>query len=356
MTRHLLNSRPPAYDRLILIPALLLAMQLPVNASAMQQGNHELDTTKVDPSSLMPPPRAVPLSLLRTGVASVVAAPGEAYSAGGLHRFLFGDLNRDIWRIPFSVPVLRLDKVGGGLTVSELSGGKQTLGLHFIGEDGLHYQFRSMVKEPRRVLPKLLHKTPPGTVSKDQMAAQFPLAPMIVAELVEAVDVLVAKPRVVIMPDDERLGEYRDAFSGRMGWIESRPQEREGDLPGFAGSTKITGTEALYEELRENPSSYVNAPALLRARLIDFLVGDWDRHSDQWRWARFKDGERMRWDPIPRDRDWAFCRIDGVLRPFISFYYPQYEGFAGEYPNVERLAFASMRVDRTLLEIGRAHV
>ena len=25
--------------------------------------------------------------------------------------------------------------------------------------------------------------------------------------------------------------------------------------------------------------------------LIDILIGDWDRHVDQWRWAQFKDKE-----------------------------------------------------------------
>jgi len=51
-----------------------------------------------------------------------------------------------------------------------------------------------------------------------------------------------------------------------MGWIEVRPDERPGDRPGFAGSSTIIGTEELYEELRENPRSFVNARALLRAR------------------------------------------------------------------------------------------
>ncbi len=321
---------------------LLVSLLLPAISGAQ-------DSTKIDPSNLMPPPPAVSLAVLRTGVDSVTASPGESYSAWWLHRFIYGDLNRDLWSIPIRVPVLDLKKVGGGLTVLELSGGKQTLGIQFTGNDGVTYQFRSLVKEPRRPMPKVLHQLPPGRVSKDQMAAQFPLAPLVVAELVEAVGVLVAKPRLVVMPDDERLGEFREAFAGRMGWIEVRPEEGKDDSPGFAGSTKISGTYDVYAELIENPRSYVNADALLRARLVDFLVGDWDRHSDQWRWARFKDGDRMRWDPIPRDRDWAFAHIDGVLRPLVSLYYPQYVNFAPDYLDVYGLTWASQRVDRLLL-------
>ncbi len=37
----------------------------------------------------------------------------------------------------------------------------------------------------------------------------------------------------------------------------------------------------------------VDARAYLRARLMDVLIGDWDRHLEQWRWARYEnDGER----------------------------------------------------------------
>lgn len=303
----------------------------------------------VDVSDLDPPPPAVPLSTLRAGVDSVYAAPGAVYPASGLYRIFFGDLNRELWRIPFRLAVLRLDTLGGGVTVQELSGGKQTLGIRLIGRDSVIYQFRSIVKNALRAVPELLHETVAGYVVQDQMAAQFPLGAMVVAELLVAVDVLVAKPTPVVMPDDARLGEFRSAFAGRMGWIEVRPDEREGDRPGFAGSTKITGTDELYEELKANPASFVNAHAFLRARLIDILVGDWDRHADQWRWARYPDGDRLRWDPIPRDRDWAFSRIDGVATGMASAFYPQYVGFSSAYPDIVHLSWASQDLDRTLL-------
>jgi hypothetical protein len=34
------------------------------------------------------------------------------------------------------------------------------------------------------------------------------------------------------------------------------------------------------------------------------LIGDWDRHYDQWRWAEYKKGQVI-YRPIPRDRDQA---------------------------------------------------
>lgn len=294
-----------------------------------------------------PPPAVVPSSLM--GRTSVTTTPGERYDAGPVHRFFFGDLNRDIWTIPFTVPVLDLDEFAGGLEVTELSGGKQTLGLRMAAKDGRVYQFRSIVKSPERAIPDPLLKTPLDEVAQDQMGAMFPLGALIVSELVEAAEILVAKPTVVIMPDDPRLGDYRDAFAGRMGWIEVRPNEREGDRPGFAGSDKITGSEALYERLQDDPSDYVDQRKLVRARLIDFLVHDWDRHMDQWRWASFPEGDRVRWEPIPRDRDWAFSTIDGIFPRLSATYFPQYTGFNDERVDMVHLTWSAQLVDRTLL-------
>lgn len=339
-----MNRRPPRPAAAS--AALVLAGLATPYAGAAQQNPVASDTLDA------PPPAVAPTSP-RLGRDTVWAAPGEVYEAGALHRALLGDLNRELWHLRFPVPVLDLDSVGGGLTVDELSGGKQTLGIRFAGADGLIYQFRSILKTASRAIPDPLRATIVDDALQDQMAAQFPLSAMVVAELLEAADVLVARPHPVVMPDDPRLGEFREAFAGRMGWIEIRPNERENEegeeYAGFAGSDKITGSDELYEELIDDPESYVDAPRLLRARLIDMLVGDWDRHSGQWRWASYPDGDRTRWSPIPRDRDWALSRIDGLLPRLVAVYMPKYTGFWQEKPDVFAMHWSAQRIDRTLL-------
>lgn len=326
---------------------LLTTLVLPAAAQEAESGSPP-EEEEPGPESVNAPPPAVPPESVPPGTDSVTASPGATYAGGALHRFLFGDLNRNLWEIPITVEVLDLGSEGGGLTPSELSGGQQTVGLHFDGADGLPYQFRSIVKDATRALPGPLRISPLTDVVQDQMAGQFPLGAMVVAELLETAGVLVAKPRPVVMPDDPRLGEYRELFAGRMGWIEERPDEREGDRPGFRGSSKVTGTEEMYERLDEDPRNYVHQERLLTARLIDMLVGDWDRHHDQWRWASFEDDGRIRWEPVPRDRDWAFSRLDGLFPGWASWYYPQYHGFDRE-PDVFRLHWNAQFLDRRLL-------
>ncbi len=339
-----MTSRMPRLSAVAASAAVLLV--------SFEAAAQNLPDTLTASDTLVSPPAAVPLELL--GRDSVRASPGQTYPAGVVQRFFLGDLNRDLWRLEFVVPILDLDGVGGGLRVSELSGGKQTLGLRFQAADGRIFQFRSIVKTPSRAIPPMLEATPVQGALQDQMGAQFPLSAMVVAELLESAGVLVAKPRPVIMPDDHRLGEFREAFAGRMGWIEERPNEIEledgEEVAGFAGSEKITGSDALYEELWDDPESFVAARFYLKARLIDMLVGDWDRHSDQWRWASFEEeNSRTRWEPIPRDRDWAFSRIDGVLPSLAGVYLPKYVGFEKGPPNVFRSHWSAQAVDRTLL-------
>ena len=346
-----MRARTSAVAHVAALTVLLSVAARPPSAVAQEGPPGIRRGTEVADSLDAPPPAVDPAYLGRD---SVVATPGEPYPAGAIRRFLVGDLNRDLWDIPFKVPVLDLDEVGGGLTVDELSGGLQTLGIMFTSRDGRTFQFRSLIKNAGRLLPPLLRSTPVDDALQDQMGALFPLSAAVVTELVESAGLLVARPRVVVMPDDPRLGEYRETFAGRMGWFEERPNEGEGDHPGFGGSSKITGSDELLEELEEEPASFVDQRLLLRARLVDMLVGDWDRHFDQWRWAAFAEGDRVRWEPIPRDRDWALSRIDGVFPRLVGIYSPQYHGFSRARPDPFRLGWNAIEVDRRLLaELGR---
>ena len=93
----------------------------------------------------------------------------------------------------------------------------------------------------------------------------------------------------------------------------------------------------------------MDAAAYLTARLFDLFVGDWDRHADQWSWARFDEGKRHRWVPIPRDRDWALTRLDGPLYGLLRLYLPKYQSFGETYGSVYGLTLSAEALDRRLL-------
>ncbi len=279
----------------------------------------------------------------------VIHTPGREYSAGALHRLFFGDLWRDVWTTPVRIPVLDLQRTAGGLIPTQRGGGFQTASLRFKGRDGFQYKFRSLDKDPVSVLPRELRETFVASVAQDMIATSNPMAAFVAAPLLNAVGILQATPTLVIMPDDPALGEYRKEFGDRAGILELHPDEHESGDTAFAGALKISGTDALFDKLDRNNDERVHTASYLKARLMDLFLGDWDRHADQWRWARFDEGETHFWHPIPRDRDQVFARFDGLVPRAIAFFVPQIESCDREYPALQDLSWSGRHLDRRFL-------
>ncbi|MEO5824297.1 MAG: hypothetical protein ABIR59_00230, partial [Gemmatimonadales bacterium] len=302
-----------------------------------------------DVETLRPAPVAVSTRVLLHGHDSVTTTSGKSYRAGPVRRLLAGDLNRELWSTPVKLPVLDLDSVGHGLHPIKIIGGMQTVGLRFAGRDGLEYEFRPIVKNPSKVLPVALRNSVAFSVLDDQMSAQFPFGAVVVGELLEAAGISAPKPIAVVVPNDMRLGRYRAMFAGRVGILALNANERDGDRPGFGGYAKIIDGESLADELRADPTATVDASRYLRTRLIDMLVGDWDRHAGQWRWGRQVENGVTKWDAIPEDRDWAFARIDGLVGVLTRALLPRYGGFSSSFPPIHRLAETAAPLDRLVL-------
>lgn len=287
-------------------------------------------------------------------VRTQIVTPEARYDAGWLTRFFLGDLHRDLWALPVEAEVLDLSRHGGGLTPERRGGGLQTTSLRFQGADGQTYTFRSIDKDATRNLDPLMQRSVAAALLQDQIGALFPVSAMVVAQLLDATGLLHADPKLVVMPDDPALGSFREDFAGLLGWIEVRPDEGPDGEPGFAGSTRVTGSKRFRDHLEEGPHHRVNAEAYLRARLMDLFVGDWDRHPDQWRWAAFEEDGRTRWEPIPRDRDWALSHIDGFFIGYGRALFPHYVGFSDRYESVFGTTWNGRALDRELLsELSR---
>ena len=277
---------------------------------------------------------------------------GEHYAAGGLHRLLWGDDYRDLWTLPVDIEILDLGSFGGGLRPVRRVGGQQTKGLALEGVDGRSWTFRSLDKDPVAILPPDLQESLAARIVRDQIAASHPAAPVAADALLRAAGVLHAEHRLVVMPDDPALGEFREVFAGLVGTIEEYPAPVRPGATGFQGATEILDHKELYQRLAESPDDRVDARSLLRARLLDQLMGDFDRHRVQWRWAKLP-GSPL-WQPIPEDRDQAFCRFEGLVLAIARQHQPRFVNFGPEYPGVDGLTFNGAEQDRWLLtELSR---
>jgi hypothetical protein len=282
---------------------------------------------------------------------SVAVVPGAQYRAGWLHGRVLGENYRDVWTTPIRVPVLDLCTFAGGLTViprPQVRGGLGgTKSVRFRGANGREYVFRSVDKDPTTVLPEPLRRTVVRDLVRDMTSIQHPVGALVVAPMLRATGVLHAEPVLVVMPDDPRLAAHRSEFAGMLGMIEERPNDEDEGGTSLPGVVDVTSTSNLLERLDRSPGDQIDAPAFLAARLLDLFLGDWDRHQDQWRWGRVAKGAP--WLPIPRDRDMAFARSEGILMPLARVRYPQFVDFSDEYPSMVGLAWQARALDRRLL-------
>jgi hypothetical protein len=273
-----------------------------------------------------------------------------SYKAGALHRFFLGRDYRATWATPVSVEVLDLAKEAGGLTPVRRVGGQQTKGLALAGADGRSYTFRGLEKDASHLLEAFDPELKDSIVEKllnDQMAAQHPASELIARGILDAVGIPCPDWRLVTLPDDPALGKFRAEFAGAIGVFAVYPQPAKGSVPGFVGATALIDHMELYKRLEAGEGDAVDTQALLKARLVDIFMGDWDRHRKQWRWGKLP-GSPL-WTPIPEDRDQAFSRYEGVALSIARGRDPRFQNFKAQYPNIGGLTYNGWEQDRRLL-------
>ena len=174
----------------------------------------------------------------------------------------------------------------------------------------------------------------------------WPFQPM-----ADAVGVYHTNPQLVYVPDDPRLGIYQEDFAEGLFLYEERPAGDWRDLSSFGNSKDIISTLDVIDNLKDKKRHLIDERQVVVSRLFDIVIGDWDRHDDQWRWASQKKDGFTHYQPIPRDRDQAFFWGDGTLLAFSSHKWgnPKTQGFHHQIRDVNGLEFNARWFDRTFL-------
>ncbi len=287
------------------------------------------------------------------GDSLVTVVPGGSYyDRSGFKDVVMGELYRDVWRAPIEVPVINLAEEHGGLTPIKRGGGMQSKSLRLEAPDGKQYVLRSIQKFPATILPTELQQTFVTDIIQDVIAASHPYASITVAPMADAAGVYHTNPKLVYVPDDPALGPFRNEFANLLCLYEERPDDDQRDVASFGYSKKVESSSKVIEKIREDYDHKVDAQAFLRARLFDLVIGDWDRHDDQWRWARFKEDGKTIYRPIPRDRDQVFYKVDGILPNLINSKWidRRFQPFEEEITDMPGMNFNGKYVDRAYLD------
>jgi hypothetical protein len=268
-------------------------------------------------------------------------------------RLGIGSTYRKAWSTDVEFPLLLLDDAHGGLVPIKQGGGFQTRSLRLENAKGQQWVIRSVDKDVYKVVPAALRSTIVSDYYQDGVSAAHPYGASVVPPFAEAVGIYHANPKYVWLPAQKALGDYNKDFSEKLYLYEERPGGNMDGHPTYGGATESINTLELVSKLYKNHKHKVDQKYVLKARLLDLLLGDWDRHDDQWRWGIYEEEgiNKKIYRAIPRDRDQVFFKNDGFLnylasRPYIT---PSIRKFDKEIDFISGLAFNARHFDRHFL-------
>jgi hypothetical protein len=239
---------------------------------------------------------------------------GEQYGTSSFHQKLWGEHYRKEWTTPVTVPSLILDTAFGGLKPYQPGGGRQTKSLRLRDAQGREYVLRSIDKTFTGALPDIYHNTFVESIANDQVTIAHPYSALTIPVMAEAANIFHSTPIIRWVPQQKALDSFNRVFGNNLYLLEQRADENWETESNFGNAKNIIGTDKVLENVLEDNDDRVDQLSFVRARLFDFVVGDWGRHEDQWRWAQFKeDDDKKIYKPIPRDRDQVYTKFDGFL-------------------------------------------
>lgn len=263
------------------------------------------------------------------------------FQRGALWRFLWGNHFRRTYATQMTVPVLKLSAFKGGVVPIKLGGGNQTSSLRLQDTNKRQYAIRSLDKDATRVVPYPFNESFALTIVKDNFSSSHPLSALPVTALAKSLNIYHTNPGIFYLPRQPLLDRYNDLFGGALYLVEERPSGDWSNESSLGNAPDFIGTLDLAEAITTDNKAEVDQQWTVRTRLLDMLIGDWDRHDDQWRWAEFPQGEQKLYRPVPRDRDQAFSKYDGLILGLIRQFSPSIRALRPYNSNIRTIKWAN---------------
>ncbi|EDP94934.1 hypothetical protein U8527_15365 [Kordia algicida OT-1] len=250
---------------------------------------------------------------------TVVVSASSLYESDMIKTLLQGENYRDAWATKVKLPIVFLDTLFGGVEIIKEGGGKQTHSLRIQSKkDGVVYTLRSINKNPEKLVPEFAKTLKLENIVIDGISSQHPYAAPVVARLSKAINVPHTNPRAVFLPKQKTLKNYNEKYGNRLFLLE---YETEGKVnwTSYKNVTELVDTEELQElKMDLKTQLKIDRKSLVRARLFDLIIGDWDRHTKQWGWAVSQNDSTYTAYPIPGDRDNAFFTTSGLIPSILT--------------------------------------
>ncbi|QAA81268.1 phosphoesterase [Aequorivita sp. H23M31] len=281
----------------------------------------------------------------------------------GFYKTIWGEHYRNVYGTEVTAKTVLLDTLYGGLKVVRAGGGHQTRSLRLEDKDGRTYNMRGMKKSAVQFLQNVIIKdkivenefknTIPEDLILDFYTAAHPYGAFTIPKLSDAAEVLHTNPKLFYVPKQKALGKFNKSYGDELYMIVERP-DKKFDGPLFDYPDNVESTDDLLEKLQRDEKYALNEKAYIRARIFDMLIGDWDRHNDQWRFTQHdnKDGS-VTFEPIPRDRDQVYSNFDGGLLDVVRTLFNtsrQFQVYGAELKHTKWFNAAGIKLDRALIQ------
>lgn len=288
--------------------------------------------------------------------------PDKSLKKSETYTFLFGDHYRDLYATKLQTPVANFDTLYGGLKPVFSYADNKSVSLVLENPHGKQYLLKRLRKSSKQFLQSAIFK---NTYVQDKLSDTYvvnffddyyttthPFAPLVLAPLQTKAGLHTANPKLYFVPKQNALGKYNETYGNELYLIEERPDESQKSLPTFGNGSAIITTQELLTHLEKDANFKVDTQMYLRARLFDFLIGDWDRNPNQWFWIEKCEGKSCVYQPISRDHDQAFAKIDGQLLSLLNRLNPlkHIQNYKEKYPNPRWITKSAFPLDRFLLQ------
>jgi len=281
----------------------------------------------------------------KTTMASVYT--DEETDKDGLFKLIWGEHYRPLYSKKFEFPVLYLDTLPENLEVLGAGGGHQSKSLGFVDEDDHEYTMRGLKKSALQFLQSTvvtthyvedyLENTVAERYVQDFYTTAFPYGTFPAGKFMDELGIFHPNSKLYYVPKQEALGVYNEEYGNELYMFEAHIGGENKDLEFFGGAEDIINSSDLLLEKRKTKDVYVDEDMFIRARLLDMLLGDWDRHEGQYEWAEFEDEDgKKRYLPIAKDRDQVFPKMDGFALSVLRMGFPSFRAMEEYSPMVKR--------------------
>lgn len=245
----------------------------------------------------------------------------------GFYKFLWGKHYRSVYGQEVKVRNVLLDTLFGGLIPVSLEGSNQSKFLWLEDSKGKQFVMKGLKKSATRLIQSLAFEEQSiendfkNTFTEDFLldfyTSSHPYTPFAVSSLAKAVGINHTNPQLFYVPKQKALGEFNANYGNELYLIEEHPMDKFKSYSSFGRPIAIVHTDTVLANIVADEKYEVDEVAYVRARLFDMLIGDWNRHADQWRWGEFREKGKIIYRPIPRNRDQAFPKYGGLALTLI---------------------------------------